>query len=833
MANLIGTDYTPPDLLAKFTGTARYAEDFRREGMLFAKLLLSPRPHGRVTSLDTSEAEAMEGVMGILTANELPNYAAEDDADNRIAPPANGLREYALTNEPVYEGQPILALAAVDEVTAAAAIETIKITFEGLPFVLDPLQSLSPGGPNAQMVKFDGGMVSGNRRAPRGRNAASIAEIKWTQAEVDAFQSAGPVPEGALGEFEAEWTQGDVDIEAAFAEAEVIIEEPLYHQNVSHHPMEPRTCMAYWENGKLFIHPSTQSVAQSVNGIARAVGIDSSDVVLLNEYTGGGFGSKIAGTINMAIPALLAKKTGRPVMHRVTRYEENYIGRARPGYQMRAKMGWRKDGRLIALDMFIVQDSGPYGASDLRTSGDIASLCYQPLSQRHRTIAIYTNTPPRAAQRGPGGAQIIALLEPLIDKAARKLDIDRLEIRRINAPSMDSKFGSRQSGLTSVRAKEAFAKMDELINWKEMSQLSGRRQGTKVTGVGLALSAYTAGSNGYDGLMIIRPDGILEIHTGAGNLGTHSYSDTARAAADVLNFPWEKVEMVWGDTSRGLPWTTIQAGSMTTYATTRANHAGATDAKQKLQEIAAQDLGGSPEDYEVGGERVYRTENPETGMTFAAAAQRAIDLGGKFSGQEVADNLNRMTKAAAAQLAGRGLMGAAKDTYPRSGGVYSFVVGFCRVEVDVETGVVSVLDYAATTDCGTVMNPRGLAAQLHGGGVQGMGIARSQKWLYDQKWGVPFAHRFYTARPPGILDVPLEMKAAFVDIADPFTPVGCKGIGEPPVGAGAGALICAIQDALQDALGDGSFNRTPILTEMIVNALENTPEPYPALAAHV
>jgi CO/xanthine dehydrogenase Mo-binding subunit len=268
---------------------------------------------------------------------------------------------------------------------------------------------------------------------------------------------------------------------------------------------------------------------------------------------------------------------------------------------------------------------------------------------------------------------------------------------------------------------------------------------------------------------------------------------------------------------------------MTTHATTRAVHAAAMDARRKLQEIAARDLGGSPEQYEVGGERVFRRGGSATGMTLARAAARAIELGGKYDGHEASEDLHAMTKAGVAALAGQGLVAAGKDTYERAGDVYSFVVGCAQVEIDTETGDLEIVKYAAVTDCGTVLNPRSLAAQLHGGAVQGFGLARSQKWIFDPQWGVPFANRFYTARPPSILDVPLEMEWAALDLPDPNTPVGAKGIGEPPIGAGEGALICAIQDAL----GDAVFRRTPIMTDMILDAVEKRPRDFDELVAHV
>jgi len=252
------------------------------------------------------------------------------------------------------------------------------------------------------------------------------------------------------------------------------------------------------------------------------------------------------------------------------------------------------------------------------------------------------------------------------------------------------------------------------------------------------------------------------------------------------------------------------------------------DAKKKIQEIAARDLGGSPGDYVVDGGRVFR-RGGGSGMSFAQVAKRAIQLGGKYDGHELAENLNAMTKASATALAGSGLVAAAKDTYEHDGGTWSFVVGFALIELDVETGVVELKEYLASADCGTVMHPRSLAAQLHGGGVQGFGTARSQKWVFDPRWGAGFAKRFYTARPPGILDVPPKMDWVAVNKPDPQTPVGAKGIGEPPIGAGAAVMASAIADAL----GGKCLCRTPLTTDVILAAIEGREQPYAPLDTHV
>ena len=203
-------------------------------------------------------------------------------------------------------------------------------------------------------------------------------------------------------------------------------------------------------------------------------------------------------------------------------------------------------------------------------------------------------------------------------------------------------------------------------------------------------------------------------------------------------------------------------------------------------------------------------------MSFAQAAKRAIELGGVYDGHELPADINAMTKRSAAGLAGQGLMGVARDSKPVDGRPHSFTMGFAEVEIDLETGKYHVIDYLGVGDVGTVINPRNLAGQILGGGLQGMGHAMSQKWVFDQHYGVALATRFYQNRPPTILDMPDHMDAVAVGIPDPTTPVGARGVGEPPVGAG----MCAVLNAISAALGDDIFHRAPVTADMILTSLE-------------
>jgi len=816
---LIGKNYVTADLLAKVTGKSKYAEDFRAEGMLFCKLLLSPLPHARVRHIDAREAMAMPGVRAILTADDLP-APADTLTDNGTIIKASKWGERGLTMEPVYQGEPVLAVAAVDELTAAEAIEKIHIDFETLPFVVDPLDTLRPGGPNP---RTDGNIWT----TPAGSTGPVVKELKWTEADFAEMES-GRLP---MGKTPDDWSYGDVD--AGFKSAALVLDETFVTPDVSHQTLETRSAMAYWQNGKVYIHSGTQSTAQTRPAIARWLNMDVEKVVFISEYTGGGFGSKITGGVTMIIPALLSKKTNAPVMMRISREEETFIGRARPGFQGRMKVGFSKEGRIAALDMFVICDNGPYDAvGDAPSSGRIVSLLYQPQAMRWRGVTVMTNTPPRSAQSSPGGLQGIVLIEPVIAKAARRLGVDQVAIRRINCPEGKAPFGPAVQGkrqyATSAFIKEALDRGAEQFKWSDRVARTPKKIGAKVRGVGVSLSCYVGGTIGFDGLLVIKPDGRITFQSGIGNLGTESVIDVHRAGAEVLGVPWEKCDVVWGNTTKNLPFTCVSGGSQTTHAMTRAAYATAMDAKKKLQEIAARKLGGKPEQYEVANERVFR-KGGGGGMTLAQAAKYAIELGGVYDGHEAPADVHKLTKASVAALAGQGLVAAAKDNYPRDGSTFSYVASFAEVEVDVETGKYYVVDFLASGDVGSVIHPRALGGQMLGRSTLGIGHAIGQKWVFDPHYGEMLSKRFHHSKPPTILDVPVDMQWTALDIPDPETPVGARGVGEPPVAGGCGSVL----NALSDALGDEIFQRAPVNADTILTSLEaGRPMQHP-LMAHI
>lgn len=797
MSTHIGVDFTPPDIPGKVTGEIKYAEDYKREGMVFARLLTSPLPAGRVVNIDASEALRMDGVVGIFTADDLPP----------VPPPGNP----ALASKYVtYVGQPILAVAAVTEEIAESAIDRIKIDFERRDFVVDPIESLSPGGRNA--YPEGNVLVRTREEGPEGTPivGAEIRDIKWPQSAIDAIKS-GKEPVG--GEFTTEWAFGDVD--AGFADAASIIEEPFVTIGYPHHSLEARTGMAYWENGKCYFHGSSQSQSANNAGLARMLNIDLADLVFINEATGGGFGSKIGPYPFMAITGNFSKVLNRPVQLRITREQEFYIGSARSGMQGWIKIGVKENGKVSAVDLVIVNDGGATGGGSGNSSAQHVTVAYQPESMRYRGISVYTNTTPRGAQRGPGQNEMAAVLAPMTDKVAKSINMDRVAFRRVNVLDSDGFQGGSQGPVTSAFVREALDQGMRTFGWQDKIAQPKDLGNNKVRGVGVGIGYHGAGGRGYDGLLRIGTDGKLYIHSGVGNLGTYSYAGTCRAAAEALQVPWDRCEILHGRSDNHLPHSSGQGGSNTIFTHTRTNWVAAQDAITKLKEIAVIDLGGEADDYEIGDERVFLSSDPSQGLTYAQAAQRAMELGGKYSGQEYPEDINPLTQLAVQGIAGTGLVGVAKDNIPGQGQPPGVLVGFMEIEMDKSTGKYEILDYTAIADCGTVVHPTNFNNAMRGGAVWGVGLAGLERHVYDPQNGLPANTGLYQSKPPTNMDVPVDTQAGAVNIPDPQNPTGGRGIGEPTQGASAAALASAISDALDGHM----FNTAPTTTDMIINHL--------------
>ena len=486
---------------------------------------------------------------------------------------------------------------------------------------------------------------------------------------------------------------------------------------------------------------------------------------------------------------------------------------AAPACRAGSRRGVRADGSVAAMDVIIISDGGPTGRNSASASAQHLSVVYTPTAMRLRNIPVFTNTAPRGAQRGPGQNEMSAAIAPIMDQAARELGIDRVALRRINAPHSDSPVYETQGPVTSAFLGEAIDRASELFDWEGRQTRSGQRNGSKVRGVGVGLGYHSAGNNGYDGLLRIATDGRVHLHSGVGNLGTYSYAATTRAAAEVLKVPWERCEVVCGNTDRHLPNSSVQGGSNTIFTHTRANWVAAEDAVAKLKALAALRFGGEAAEYEIDGARVFRSDNAELGMSYGEAAALAIETGGGYSGESFPEDIHPITQRAVQGLAGSGLIGVARDNLPKRGIAPGLMVGMAEIDVDLDTGKIDILDFVGVADCGTIVHPKGLSQQINGGAVWGFGMAASERHVYDPQNALPAGVGFHQARLPTMLDVPAVMHNTAVDIPDPDNPAGARGVGEPS----QGAAVAAVASAISDALGGHLFNRVPVTPDMIVN----------------
>ena len=404
-----------------------------------------------------------------------------------------------------------------------------------LPFVVDPLDSLRPGGPNARR---EGNVWAAPQPPTPGQppSPPALETVKWT-AE-DFANDEGEPGRLPMGKALEEWSFGD--LEAGFTKADLVLDETFIVQSTGHHLMETRSAMAYWQNGKLYLRLDAERGVH-VATIARWVGIEPSDVVLICEYTGGGFGSKGAAQCRCRFP-LLSRKANAPVMMRISR-EELHRPRAHQHVRPRASgfhqgRSYHRAGSLHRAGLRRVWTDGR--PSLCRAA---ASLIYQPGAMRWRAINVLTNTPPRTQQRSPGPMQANGIMEPIVTKAAKQLGLDQVAIRRINAPEGKAIYGppgpnGMRPHATSAFVKEALDR-EARSSSGSLARRAAARAGPKVRGIGVAVGRMAPARRvRLDHDAASRRKALRAV--GRRQPRAHSVFDLARAAADVLAMPWEK-----------------------------------------------------------------------------------------------------------------------------------------------------------------------------------------------------------------------------------------------------------------------------------------------------
>lgn len=764
---VVGQNVIKVDGFPLATGQPKFTMDLDIPGALVGKLLYSPHPHAEIVSIDTSEAERVPGVACILHYGNVPRvpYTTAGQGWPEPSPYDTVLFEKKVR----YVGDRVAAVAAETEEAALEAVQKIKVEYKILPAVFTVDEALAPGAP-------------------------AIHDEPDAQGIYDAKRNIAAAVDVPVG-----------DLERGFAESDVVVEETCEVPYVQHAALEPHCAMAYFdEDGRLIIRSSTQVPFHVRRIVSRVLGIPIHRIRVIKPRIGGGFGSK-QEVILEPIVAALALRTRRPVVMNLSREEVFVATRARHPYRVRVKLGAKKDGTLVAMEMEATANAGAYGTHSGTVLYNVGSKTL-PLYNKAKHLgfhgkAVYTNLPVPGAYRGYGATQGFFALEVAMDELAEKLGMDPVELRLRNhirageTSPIFEKLGEGREGIPQIVRSCALAEClrigAERIGWDERRK-NPRREGPWAYGVGMACAMQGSGITGVDmaaATIIMNEEGSFRVLVGATDLGTGSDTVLAQIAAEVLAVPVEKITVYSSDTDF-TPFDKGAYASSTTYVSGSAVLLAAEKVKAQLLEVAAQILDEPAEDLALFEEKVV------SGRTSREVPYWEI-------GHRAFYGTNQ-----------RHIMASASFACPES--PPPFAAFFCEVGVDTETGVVKVERFVAVADCGQPIHPKLAEGQLEGAVVQGIGHALFEEMLFSER-GSCLNKSFFDYRVPTALDVP-EIEAILVPSEEPTGPFGAKSIGE----IGINGPLPAIANAIYHAVGV-RLTRAPFTPERVLQALKRKP----------
>lgn len=750
---VVGRSHRKIDGLAKATGQAVYADDIVLPGMLHAKTLRSPHPHARIVSIDASRAEALPGVHAVITGTDLPvRYGVIPWTPD----------ENALAVERVrFIGDEVAAVAAVDEDTANEALELIEVEYEVLPHYLTPEDALADD-------------VVPLHENKRGNNVSKHVQLEF----------------------------GTVD--EAFEEAEVTLEGEYSFHGSTHGAIEPHCAVAqYGADGVLTVWSATQITHYVHRALARVLELPPQKIRVIQPCLGGAFGGKSDPFSLEFCVAKLAMKTGRPVKMLWTREEVFYAHRGRHPMQMRYKTSASTDGRITGVDAKILIDGGSYSSFGLVTtyySGQLLTGPYDLPSYRFDSTRVFTNKPPCGPKRGHGSVQPRFAFEVQLDELAVKLGIDPIEIRRINFQGSDTNTVNGQR-ITSNGFMECLAKVEEASGWRE-------RRGKLPfgRGLGIAGSMYISGTNypvypnemPQAGIQLkVDRSGLVTIFTGGNDIGQGSNSVVAYLVAEELGMDVGDIRVVAADTDL----CPVDLGAYSSRVTFMVGNA-AIDAARKLR---SQVVAAVAEKWEVDPKRVRLIGGQVIDLE---DTERAIPTREAFEITEVRFDTLGSTGSYNTPTLGGDYRGGTIGASP----AYSFTAHVVEVEVDPETGRVTVPKVWCAHDCGRALNPMLVAGQIEGSVYMGIAEALLESH-HVNRFGLHSGPSLLDYRMPTALDTP-DIEAFIVESIDPEGPYGAKEAGEGPLHSSIPALGNAIYDAVGIRLRDLPFTPGKVLSAL-------------------
>lgn len=759
--SVVGKRIPRVDGVEKVTGKAVYGVDVKLPKMLFGKILRSKAPHARILNIDISRAKKLAGVKAVITAKDTPRIKT---GFIKFASAKFGDCLPLKDDKVRYMGDEVAAVAAVDEDAAEEALELIEVEYEELPAVYDPFKAMEPGAP----VIHD-----------HVQNNIAVA----INLEVG-------------------------DLESALRHSGRVFEHRFETQGQAHCCLEPHQSVVHYEpSGRYTIWSSTQMPFLLRHDLADALGVPESMVRVIQTYIGGGFGSRMEMHTLDPICAFLARETGRPVKIVYDRYEEFRATRIRHPMVFDISTGVKDDGTLLARHIKVVADCGAYVSQApgvLAVAGFMGMSLYRVPNIKFESKAVYTNNPYGGAFRGYGNPQVTFAVESQLDIIAEQLGIDPAELRLKNANKPNTVTPLKQV-ITSCGHTESVVEAARLIDW------GGKRGKRPGKGLGMACLLHCAGgarfhgnTDGCGAIIKMEDDATITLITGAGDIGQGGATVQAQIAAEELGISVSDIRVVSGDTDL-TPWDVGIHASRGTFVSGNAVRMAARQIREKLLRIGSEKLEACAEDLEIAKGAIRVIGSPGKFVTLAEAARSSHyrEKGETLQASAFYDPPTQLQR--------------------RSGGnssaAYSFGTQAADVEVDIETGIVRVLNLAAVHDIGYAINPMGAEGQIEGGATQGIGYGLMEELIFSH--GTVSNDSLMDYKVPTALDVP-RIKAAFVITSDPEGPYGAKGIAEPALVPTAPAIANAIYEAT-----GARVTSLPITAEKIMKAIKGRPSAKP------
>ncbi|MBI2935025.1 MAG: xanthine dehydrogenase family protein molybdopterin-binding subunit [Chloroflexi bacterium] len=740
----------------KGSGAALYGGDIRRPGMLTGRIVCSPLPHARIKRISTSRAERLPGVRAVVTGKDLPRVLIGSWVKDRTVFALEKVR---------HVGEPIAAVAAMDEETAEEAVKLIDVEYEELPAVTDPRTGMEKGTPlvHPELAGYE---------------PLSPGRLSWGNVlhQIDTVKG---------------------DISAALRETDAIIEGEYSTQFQHQAFIQPHQAVAEIDPGGLIsIWSSTKFPFSVRNMVAGALALPLSRVRIITAVVGGDFGGKSTAIIE-PMCALLALKTGTPVKMAMNWDEEFTASFVRSRMFYRIRTGVKKDGRVISLQADIIVDIGAYCGIRIPQI-DRTAASYGPYNIPNLKIStynVYTNNIPTGYCRAPRVAQLTFAVESHMDVVSHQLGIEPLELRRVNC-HRDGDILHNGLELRNVSIADTVERTEEYLNRHPEPPKKWR-------GWGVACAEYCLWplsdlmSRESAAQVKLNEDGTAVLITGAAESGGGQLTVLAQIVSQVLDLPLDHISIVAADTA-SCPYEMGTVGSRTTYQVGNTVKQAAEDARRKVLKFAASLFLVDEQELKMRGGLVFLASDPKKMVSVATIAARAL---GSATGPIIgASARNREESAETTRFE--------RDTVDAP----DYATHAALVEVDPETGRIKVLRYIATHDIGFAINPMLAETQVEGGVVFGLGYALSEDTRPEN--GRNLARNFTDYKLPTAVDIP-PMEIIFANHPSTCGPFGAKGIGEPPTIPVAAAIANAVF-----AAAGVRVTSLPITSEKVLQCLQ-------------